>query len=69
MRYPNEITLVTGIKALSGKSVIIKPEITSPSGNDDEYTDQLKSFFLNDLGASKDLTLNLSYSEKVDIGG
>lgn len=59
MRYPNEITLVNGIKALSGKSVIIKPEIISPSG-DDEYTDQLKSFFLNDLGIKE-------YSQKPEI--
>lgn len=60
MHYPSEITLMNGVKAFSSKSLIVKPELISPSGNDDEYSNPLRAFFLNDLGIKE-------YSQKPEI--
>lgn len=49
MRYPNEVSLVTNIEAAGKKSIIVKPELISPSGVDDEYSAQIRGFLLNDL--------------------
>lgn len=53
MRFPNEVTVAIKVKPASKKSLVVKPEIISPSGNDDEYSDQLREFFLNDLKISE----------------
>lgn len=49
MRYPYEVACVTDIKPLSKRSLIIKPDIISPSGEDDEHSDRLREFFLKGL--------------------
>ena len=60
MRFPNELACSTHVKPLSNKSLIIKPDIIAPSGTDDEYSEQLRSFFLKDLGITE-------YSQKPEI--
>ena len=60
MCYPYEVTYAANEKPLSNKSKIIKPEIIAPAGIDDEYSDQLRSFFQRDLGIK-------DYSQKPEI--
>lgn len=60
MHLPNELTCATAEKPLNNKSLIIKLEIISPSGADDEYSEQLRTFFLKDLGIKE-------YSQKPEI--
>ena len=46
MHFPNEVSCVTTVKPFSKRSLVIKPEIISPSGEDDEHSEQLREFFI-----------------------
>lgn len=49
MQYPNDVSLVTNVEVVGNKAVIVKPDLISPAGVDDEYSAQIRDFFLNDL--------------------
>ncbi|SDL91230.1 hypothetical protein SAMN04487833_13822 [Sarcina sp. DSM 11001] len=49
MQYPGEISLAAQAERAGKKSIIVKPDLISPSGSDDEYSAQIRDFFLNDL--------------------
>ena len=60
MHFPNEVSCVTTVKPFSKRSLVIKPEIISPSGEDDEHSEQLREFFIKGLGIKE-------YSQKAEI--
>lgn len=60
MHFPQEVTCVTSVKRFSKKSIVVKPELISPSGEDDEHSSQLRDFFLKELGIKE-------YSQKAEI--
>jgi len=49
MQYPGDVSLVTDIETAGKKSIIVKPELISLAGIDDEYSAQIRDFLLNDL--------------------
>lgn len=49
MQYPGDVSMVTNIEVAGNKAVIVKPDLISPAGVDDEYSAQIRDFFLNDL--------------------
>lgn len=49
MQYPGDVSLVTNVAAAGNKALIVKPDLISPAGADDEYSDQIRAFLLNDL--------------------
>lgn len=49
MQYPSDVSLVTDVAAAGNKALIVKPDLISPAGADDEYSDQIRAFLLNDL--------------------
>ena len=49
MQYPDDVSLVTNVEVVGNKAVIVKPDLISPAGVDDEYSAQIRDFFLNEL--------------------
>lgn len=60
MQYPSEVTLATDINSVGNKTRIIKPSIISPSGKDDEHSEQLRYFFTKTIGIKE-------YSQKPEM--
>ena len=60
MHFPYEVMCITTVKQFSKKSLVIKPELISPSGEDDEHSEQLREFFLKGIGIKE-------YSQKAEI--
>ena len=60
MQYPGEVTLATDISSVGNKTGVIKPGIISPSGKEDEYSDQLRQFFIKTIGIKE-------YSQKPEM--
>lgn len=60
MQYPNEVSIVTDDGNTSRGSVVIKDGILCPSGSEDEYTQLLRDFFINEIGIG-------AFSQKPEI--
>lgn len=60
MRYPYEVTIITDDDKTSRGSIVIKDSILYPSGVEDEYTEMLKNYFINEIGIGE-------FSQKPEI--
>ncbi len=49
MRFPYEISVMTGEHAPINKSIVVKNSLIYPSGKEDKYSEQIKRFLLDDL--------------------
>lgn len=62
MSFPEEVAIISGREETGKKSLVIKPNIIEPGGIPDLYSDQLRDFFINELGIKP-------YSPKEEIEG
>ena len=60
MQFPNELYFATKTKTIGKRAAIIKPDIITPSGVDDVYSEQLEFFFLKEIGIKE-------YSQKPEM--